>query len=99
MHYNALFRSCAENEMQTQFTVRLPQELSRELTRAAEQLQLKRADIVRLALAHYLREPRIAEDATPYHKVKHLVGSVRSGISDLGKSHREHLVKRMKRNA
>jgi hypothetical protein len=84
--------------METQLTVRLPQDLSRELARVADRLQLKRADIVRMALAQYLREPGIAEDVAPYNKVKHLVGAIRSGISDLGTSHREHLVKRIKRN-
>jgi hypothetical protein len=40
----------------------------------------------------------MAEDPTPYNKVKHLVGAVKSGVSDMGTSHREHLLKRMKRN-
>ena len=84
--------------MQSQLTVRLPEDLNREITDAADRLRLKRSDIVRLALEQYLREPRAQEDLAPYGKVKHLVGSIRSGIADLGTAHREHLVKRMRRN-
>lgn len=84
--------------MQSQLTVRLPEDLDREVTDAAERLQLKRSDIVRLALVQYLREPRGQEDLAPYGKVKHLIGSVRSGVADLGASHREHLVKRIRRH-
>lgn len=84
--------------MQSQLTVRLPEDLSRTLTRTANRLRLKRSDIVRMALQHYLCEPRVQEDLAPYGRVKHLVGSVRSGIADLGTSHREHLLERLKRN-
>ncbi len=85
--------------MQSQLTVRLPDDLNHELTEAAARLRLRRADIVRLALQRYLLEPRLQEDLAPWVKVKHLVGSIESGVADLGTSHREHLVKRMKRNA
>jgi metal-responsive CopG/Arc/MetJ family transcriptional regulator len=84
--------------MQSQLTVRLPEELDQEITDAAMRLQLKRSDIVRLALVQYLRESRDLEQLAPYSKVKHLIGSVRSGIADLGTSHREHLVKRIRRH-
>jgi metal-responsive CopG/Arc/MetJ family transcriptional regulator len=84
--------------MQSQLTVRLPEDLDREVTDAARRLQLKRSDIVRLALAQYLREPRAQEDLVPYGKVKHLIGSIRSGVADLGSAHRQHLVARIKRH-
>ncbi len=85
--------------MQSQLTVRLPDDLDRGLTHAANRLRLKRSDIVRLALERYLGELQICEDEAPYGRVKHLVGSVRTGVSDLGTSHREHLVKRIRRDA
>jgi metal-responsive CopG/Arc/MetJ family transcriptional regulator len=84
--------------MQSQLTVRLPEDLDREVSSAAKKLRLKRSDIVRLALEQYLREPQVQEARAPYGKVKHLVGSIKSGIPDLGASHREHLVKRIRRN-
>jgi len=84
--------------MSSQLTVRLPEDLDHEITNAAKRLRLKRSDIVRLALEQYLREPQVQEEQAPYGKVKHLLGSVKSGIPDLGTSHREHLVKRIKRN-
>jgi len=83
--------------MASQLTVRLPDDLDREVAKAARRLRLKRSDIVRLALVQYLREPNIREDQAPYERVKHLIGSVRSGIADLGSSHREHLVERIRR--
>ena len=84
--------------MQTQLTVRLPEDLSRDLAHEAARLRLKRADIVRLALEQYLQEPRLREDLAPYGRVKHLLGSVTSGIPDLGTAHRKHLVSRMRRD-
>jgi len=40
--------------MQSQLTVRLPEDLDREVSNAAERLRLKRSDIVRLALEQFL---------------------------------------------
>jgi len=84
--------------MQSQLTVRLPEDLDREVTDAAKRLRLKRSDIVRLALEQYLRELHPRQNLAPYDRVRHLVGSVKSDISDLGSSHREHLSRRMKRD-
>ena len=85
--------------MRSQLTVRLPDELDREITDAAKRMRLKRSDIVRLALEQYLQDLHLPEDLAPYDRVQHLVGSVTSGISDLGTAHREHLARRMKREA
>jgi predicted transcriptional regulator len=41
--------------MNSQLTVRLPGDLDREVSAAARRMQLKRSDIVRLALMRYLR--------------------------------------------
>lgn len=84
--------------MQAQLTVRLPEDLDREVADAAKRLRLKRSDVVRLALEQFLREPRVREEQAPYGNVKHLVGAVQSGVPDLGSRHREHLVKRIKRH-
>jgi len=84
--------------MQSQLTVRLPEDLDRDVANAAKRMHLKRSDIVRLALEQYLREPHVQEEQAPYDNVKHLIGSIKSGIADLGTFHREHLVKRIKRH-
>jgi predicted transcriptional regulator len=84
--------------MQSQLTVRLPEDLDREVSNAAERLRLKRSDIVRLALEQFLHEPHVKEEQAPYGNVKHLLGSVKSGIADLGSSHRDHLIKKIKRH-
>ena len=96
MRYNVVHLSIPENAMQSQLTVRLPEDLSREVAHAADRMRLKRSDIVRLALERFVQEARAQEDPAPYGKVKHLIGSVRSGVADLGTSHREHLVRRMR---
>ncbi len=95
MQYNIPYK---EEAMQSQLTVRLPEDLDQEITNAAKRLRLKRSDIVRLALEQYLREPGVQEEQAPYGKVKHLIGSVKSGIADLGTAHREHLIRRIKRH-
>lgn len=84
--------------MQSQLTVRLPADLDEAVTRAAKQLRLKRSDIVRLALEQYLQEPQVREEQAPYGRVKRLIGSIESGLPDLGSAHREHLMKRIKRH-
>jgi predicted transcriptional regulator len=85
--------------MQSQLTVRLPDDLDKEVTSAAKRLRLKRSDIVRLALEQFLREPQVKEEQLPYGNVKHLVGSFESGVPNLGSAHREHLIKRIRRHA
>lgn len=85
--------------MQSQLTVRLPDDLEREIARMAKDLRLKRSDIVRMALEQFVREPRVKEDQAPYGKVKNLIGAVESGVPDLGQAHRDHLVKRIRKQA
>jgi metal-responsive CopG/Arc/MetJ family transcriptional regulator len=85
--------------MQSQLTVRLPDDLEREVSNYAKKLHLKRSDIVRMALERFLREPFVREERAPYEKVSKLIGCVTSGISDLGSAHREHLIKRIRKHA
>ena len=85
--------------MRAQLTVRLPDDLDREVTKYASRLRLKRSDIVRMALERFLKEPAVQEEGVPYSKVSSLIGSVSSGVPDLGSAHREHLVKRIKKRA
>lgn len=77
--------------MKTRLTVRLPSALSRELSGLAARLHLKRSDVVRMALEKFLTEFRIETESCPYGNVQSLLGSVCSGIPDLGENHREYL--------
>lgn len=81
--------------METQITVRLPTDLSKGLELKAKKLRLKKSDVLRLALASFLQE--IPEN--PFEQVKELIGSVESGIPDLGQNHREHLLRKFKKHA
>jgi hypothetical protein len=85
--------------MNSQLTVRLPEDLDKGLSLLAKKLRLKRADIVRMALEKFLTEEAVEKDGRPYDRVKGLLGSFSSGISDLGESHREHLIRKFKRFA
>jgi len=85
--------------MHSQLTVRLPDELKEEITKIADQYHLKRSDIVRMALERFVEEFRVKEDIRPYDRVKDLIGSISSGICDLGESHRRYLLKKIKKNA
>lgn len=81
--------------MEHQLTVRLPSELHDALRSAADRTHLKSADIVRLALRAYLEIGQPAE--RPSARVRHLVGSLESGIPDLASSSREYLLESIRR--
>jgi len=80
--------------MDSQLTLRLPGALTDRLERSARRLRRKRSDVVRLALEQFLdSEPEIR----PIERVRDLLGSVESGVPDLGQRHREHLIRRLRR--
>ncbi len=85
--------------MITQITVRVPEDLNREVYGMAKRLHLKRSDIVRMALERFVRGGERGVQTKPYEQVKNLVGSLASGLPDLGESHRKYLIERMKRHA
>ncbi len=85
--------------MQSQLTVRLPDDLDREVSNYAKRLRLKRSDVVRMALERFFKESRVGEEQSPYELVTNLIGSIASGIPDLGQAHRKHLMERIKRRA
>lgn len=85
--------------MGSQLTVRLSDDLSLQLSRLAERLKLRRSDVIRMALERLVEELGPPRDKRPYERVRHLVGSVSSGIPDLGSDHRRHLIQRFKRDA
>ena len=81
--------------MESQLSLRLPADLSAKLERAAKRMNRKRSDVARLALAQFL--DGAAPSGRPADRVRDLLGSVQSGIPDLGTRHREHLIARVPR--
>lgn len=80
--------------MDSQLTLRLSRELAEKLERSARRLKRKRSDVVRQALEQFL-ETESAE--RPIERIRDLLGSVESGIPDLGERHREYLIRRLRR--
>ena len=80
--------------MDSQLTLRLPGALAEKLERSARRLKRKRSDVVRLALEQFLEA---APRTRPIERVRDLLGSVESGVPDLGQRHREHLLRRLRR--
>jgi len=83
--------------MEAQVSVRLPGALYERIGRAAKRLGLKRSDVVRLAVQRYLDDAEQAAHPRPYDLVKDLVGSLRSGVGDIGARHREYLLARFRK--
>jgi antitoxin component of RelBE/YafQ-DinJ toxin-antitoxin module len=82
--------------MNAHLTVRVTETLNAQLHILAKKKNLKTSDLVRLALEKYLNESKAKEDSTPYSRTKNLLGSIETGISDLGENHRTHLLKKFK---
>jgi len=80
--------------MESQLTLRLPAVLAEKLDRSAKRLKRKRSDVVRQALEQFLDA---GTDVRPIDRVRDLLGSVETGVSDLGQRHREHLIRRLRR--
>ena len=80
--------------MESQLTLRLPAALAEKLERSARRLKRKRSDVVRQALEQFLDA---GPEVRPIDRVRDLLGSVETGVSDLGQRHREHLIRRLRR--
>ena len=83
--------------MESRLTVRLPPVLHRRLRRLSKSLGLKQSFVVRAAIHRYITELERAPRPRPYELAKDLIGSLKSGIPDLGSRHREHLMARFRR--
>jgi hypothetical protein len=92
--YNAIKRPGGRR---VQLTVRMPEEYDEALARISKKLGLKRSDVVRMAIKEFLEEHERGQQTRPFESVKHLLGVAESGISDLGQSHREHLIRKLKK--
>ena len=80
-----------------QLTIRMPDEQMPKIEHIAKEMGLKKSDITRMAIKKFIEE-YIGEEKEmkPYTRVKHLLGVAESGVTDLGQSHREHLIKKIK---
>jgi metal-responsive CopG/Arc/MetJ family transcriptional regulator len=85
--------------MQSQISVRLDEAINEQIISVAKKLRRKRSDIVRLALEKFISEINGLDESKPYDQVKGLIGSVSSGIPNLGEAHREYLINKFKKNA
>ena len=81
-------------KMESRLTLRLPAALAEKLNRLAMRMERTRSDVVREALEQFL-DPGI--NVRPIDRVRDLLGSVETGVSDLGQRHREHLTRRLRR--
>ena len=84
------------NVMQEQITIRLPAALRSALRRASRSLRRKDSDVVRMALESFLKGSA-PSDPKPAARVRHLVGSLESGVPDLADRHRQYILKALKR--
>ena len=87
--------------MSQQLTFRMPDDLADALARAAKRARRSRSDLVRLAVEHYLETTDgqdHAEAERPIDRVRDLIGSIETGVSDLGTNHREHVLERIRRS-
>lgn len=81
--------------MAAQVTVRLPEDLSRALEVASRRMQRKSSEIVRMALRDFLGVPP-RTGHRPIDRVRSLIGSLDSGIPDLGRNHRAYILESLK---
>ncbi|MBI3997586.1 MAG: hypothetical protein HY355_01040 [Armatimonadetes bacterium] len=71
--------------------------LANRLERAARATRRKRSEVVRLALEQFLDAGGGRVPIRPIDLVRDLLGSVESGVPDLGQRHRDYLIRRLRR--
>lgn len=82
--------------MENQLTIRLPSDLREALDKASRRTGLKSSELVRQALRSYLQTSPDRQQP-PAARVRHLIGSVESGIPDLAERHREYVIESLSR--
>ena len=81
--------------MSDQLTIRLSEEMNRALEAASTRMRRKRSEIVRLALSQFLNL-QAPGGQTPEARVRHLIGSLETGIPDLAENHRAYVLESLK---
>jgi len=82
-----------------QFTIRMPDDYGEKVSALAKRMGLKKSDIARLALKQFVDGNLDGDQGTPYQKVKHLLGSTKSGINDLGQRHRDYTLEEIRKSS
>ena len=82
--------------MERQLTLRMPADLATKLDKVARNTRRKRSEIVRLAVEQFLGEAETRVERHPIELVRDLLGSMESGVPDLGQRHRDYLLKRLR---
>jgi metal-responsive CopG/Arc/MetJ family transcriptional regulator len=83
--------------MERQLTLRMPTNLAAKLDKVARHMRRRRSEIVRLALEQFLGEADIKVEGRPIDLVRDLLGSMESGVPDLGQRHRDYVLRRLRR--
>jgi metal-responsive CopG/Arc/MetJ family transcriptional regulator len=83
--------------VERQFTLRMPANLATKLDKVARHTRRRRAEIVRLALEQFLDAADTKVERGPIELVRDLLGTMESGLPDLGQRHRDYLLKRLGR--
>ena len=77
-----------------QLTIRMPDEQMNMIEHIAKTMGLKKSDVTRMAIKKFVDE--YGDNAEkPFTKVKHLLGVVESGVTDLGQRHRDYLIQKI----
>ncbi len=77
-----------------QLTIRMPDDQMGKIEHIAKKMGLKKSDVTRMAIKKFVEE--YSDTVKPFAKVKHLLGVVESGVTNLGQHHRDHLIKKIK---
>jgi len=81
--------------MESQISIRLPDDLLDRIDRKARGAKSSRSQLIRSLLEQAL-EGKVAEESVPYARVRDLVGSVGGPKRDLGTNHRKDLLAAIK---
>jgi len=79
-----------------QLTIRMSKDYLLKIEQIAKKMGLKKSDITRLAIRHFIEGYGYNDDKTPFDRVRRLIGVVESGIPDLGQNHRKYLIEKIK---
>jgi hypothetical protein len=82
--------------MDEHLTVRISPELGRALRDTARRMQRKPSEVVRIALREFLALPG-PDGSRPADRVRSLIGSLDSGVPDLGRKDRAAVLDAVKR--
>ena len=84
-----------ESAVDKQISVRVSASIARALERQARKAGLRVSDLVRMAIDQHLVER--GHPVSRADRVKELLGSLHSGLPDLGKRHREYILESIDR--